>query len=77
MDEKEELARQRFMLLNIMRLMGVACLLVGVANIGGKLLPELAPWFGYALLAFGMIDVLLVPNILRKNWAKMDGGTDW
>jgi hypothetical protein len=73
MDEAEKLARQRFNTLNLIRFAGVACVFAGSANIGGKLLPDLAPWLGYVLLLNGAVDVLLVPALLKKNWAKSKG----
>lgn len=74
-DEKEELARKRFTALNITRFIGVASAMAGAANIGGKLLPDLTPWLGYLLLLNGAADVLLIPALLKKGWAKADGKT--
>lgn len=73
MDAKEQLARQRFTTLNMVRFLGVACAFAGAANVGGKLLPEFAPWLGYFLLINGVADVFLVPPLLKKSWAVKDG----
>jgi hypothetical protein len=73
MEEKEKLARQRFTMLNFVRFLGVAFAFAGAANIGGKWLPEFAPWLGYFLLINGIADVFLIPALLKKNWAKSDG----
>jgi hypothetical protein len=72
MDEKEKLARQRFMMLNIIRFIGVACTFAGVANIAGKLFADLTPYLGYVLLLNGVVDVLLAPMLLKRAWANQD-----
>jgi hypothetical protein len=72
MDEAEQLARQRFRTLNIIRFIGVACAFAGAANIGGHLLPEFTPYLGYVLLLNAAVDVLLAPALLKKSWAKQD-----
>ena len=74
MDDKEKLARSRFGTLNMVRFMGIAFVFAGVANIGGKLLPGLTPWLGYLFLINGAVDVLLIPALLKKKWAKQDSG---
>jgi hypothetical protein len=73
MDDTEKLARQRFMTLNMVRIGGVVFLLLGAANVAGKFAPSIAPWFGYIFLINGIADILIIPNILRKSWAKTDG----
>lgn len=70
MDDSEILARKRFNILNIVRFMGVASALLGAANIGGKLLPDLAPWLGFVLMVNGAADVLIIPAVLKKKWAR-------
>ena len=73
MEDKEKLARQRFMTMNLVRIGGVVFMLLGAANVAGKFAPSLGPWLGYVLMANGIVDILLIPNILRKSWAKSDG----
>lgn len=72
MDDAEKLARQRFLTLNIIRFIGVACAFAGIANIAGKLLPEFSPYVGYVLLLNAAVDVLLAPAWLKKAWARQD-----
>jgi hypothetical protein len=72
MDEAEKLARQRFNTLNLVRFLGVASAFAGAANIGGKLLPDLAPWLGYFLLINGIADVFLIPALLKKSWTRQN-----
>lgn len=64
----EELARKRFMILNLVRFSALAFIFAGAANIGGKLLPELMPVLGYVLLVIGAVDFFLAPVLLKRLW---------
>lgn len=64
----EELAKKRFMILNLVRFSALAFIFAGAANIGGKLLPELMPVLGYVLLVIGTIDFFLAPVLLKRLW---------
>jgi hypothetical protein len=64
----EELAKKRFMILNLVRFSALAFIFAGAANIGGKLLPELTPTLGYVLLVIGAIDFFLAPVLLKRMW---------
>lgn len=70
MDEAEELARKRFMTLQLVRLSGVAIAMLGAVIISGRLidLPEL----GYAMLVIGALEFFLLPNMIAKNWRSTD-----
>ncbi len=68
----EEQARQRFMMLNLVRLTGVILSFIGIANIGGKLAPTLTPVLGIFLLVTGVVDFFLLPVLLKKAWQKQD-----
>ncbi len=68
----EEQAKTRFMLLNLVRLIAIAMVFAGIANIGGKLWPAFTPVLGYALLAIGAADFFLAPVLLKKLWNKQD-----
>ena len=70
MDEAEELARARFMKLQLIRLGGVAMAMLGAVIISGRLidLPEL----GYVLLVLGALEFFLLPNLVAKNWRSPD-----
>jgi hypothetical protein len=72
-DEREALAKKRFNTLNLVRFLGAASAFAGAANIGGKLLPDFTPWLGYVLLLNGIVDVFLVPLVLKRAWVKQDG----
>ncbi len=70
MDDAEILARKRFNILNMVRFFGVATAFLGAANVGGKILPDFAPWLGFVLIVNGAVDVLLLPALLKKKWAR-------
>lgn len=63
----EDLARQRFFVLQAMRLTGAVFALIGLLVIAGKidLLPQ---WAGGVLFAMGMVEMLIVPPILARRW---------
>jgi ABC-type uncharacterized transport system permease subunit len=64
----EEEAKKRFMILNVVRFTAIAIVFAGIANIGGKLLPDLSPFLGYALLIAGVIDFFVAPMLLKRIW---------
>ncbi len=71
-DEKEEQAKGRFVVLNVMRLMALVMILFGIANALGRLLPEFTPWLGYVFIALGMFEFFFLPNIVSKGWRSKD-----
>jgi hypothetical protein len=63
----DALAKRRFMVINLLRLSGVAMVIAGLAVVnGGIALPEVA---GYVLIAVGMIDTFLAPTLLARAWS--------
>jgi hypothetical protein len=68
----EDVARKRFMILNLVRFSALAFIFAGAANIGSKLLPDLTPTLGYILLVIGAIDFFLAPVILKQMWRTPD-----
>ena len=72
MNEAEELARKRFMVLNLVRFTAVAVIFAAAANIAGKLLPEFTPTLGYVLLVVGAVDFFLAPVLLKRAWRTPD-----
>jgi hypothetical protein len=64
----EELAKKRFMILNLVRFSALAFIFAGAANIGGKLLPDLTPTLGYILLVIGAVDFFLAPVMFKRMW---------
>ena len=68
----EDQARQRFMVMNLMRIFALVLVALGIANIAGRLLPDFSPILGYVLLIAGALDFFLVPIILKKHWQTPD-----
>jgi len=65
-EQTEALAKQRFMLLNVVRLMGLAMVLVGIAITQGAI--DLPFAVGVVLAIFGLLEFFLMPNIIAKSW---------
>lgn len=63
----EDKARQRFLILSLIRLSGVVLAIFGIAIVAGKVDLPLAA--GYVLIAAGAIDSLVLPAVLMKAWA--------
>lgn len=59
-------ARARFFILQMVRMAGVAMVLVGLAITQGAI--DLPPAIGVVLIGIGFIDVFFVPRILAKRW---------
>ena len=72
MNDADELARKRFMILNLVRFGSIAIIFAALANIAGKLLPELSPVLGYVLLVTGAVDFFLAPFLLKRAWRTPD-----
>jgi hypothetical protein len=68
----EDLAKRRFLTLQVLRLVALALVMLGAGNIKGKLLPGLSPYLGFALLVFGAVDFFLLPMLLKRIWQKTD-----
>jgi len=65
-DPDEARARQRFIVLNLLRFSAIALVLFGIwiAERSGFEPREL----GYVLVALGLVEFFLVPNLLRRAW---------
>ena len=68
MSNSEDLARNRFMLISLARFGAIAMVMVGIANMAGKLLPDLKPWFGYFLFFLGVGGFYMLPVMLKRRW---------
>jgi hypothetical protein len=68
----EDQAKQRFLVLNLVRLLALLLVMAGVANIAGRFLAELSPLLGYALLVFGAADFFAAPILLKRIWQDRD-----
>ncbi|MEY4239139.1 MAG: hypothetical protein RL339_1740 [Pseudomonadota bacterium] len=66
MSDNDTLARNRFIVIQIVRLGGVAMVLVGLMVMTGKLdWPREA---GFVLAAVGLLEALLAPLLLSRKW---------
>lgn len=69
-DMNEDPAKLGFMILQFMRISGVAFAVVGAAIIAGKI--HLPPQIGVGLAAFGVVESLLLPALLVRKWKSRD-----
>lgn len=60
-------AAARFAVIQVMRLAGVAMVVLGMLVATGRL-PQLPAWSGYLLLVLGLADVFIVPTLLARRW---------
>ncbi len=59
-------AKGRFLIIQALRWSGLALVMAGLLVINGKLdLPEIT---GYAMLAAGLLDALVMPGVLARKW---------
>jgi hypothetical protein len=65
-DSSEQVAKARFMALQMMRLSGIALVVFGLLVINGKL--SLPVFMGYVMLAVGVVDALVLPSVLSRMW---------
>lgn len=70
MTEDDKLARNRLVMLNLVRLSGLAMVLIGIAIHFGKIAsPE---WVAYVFTAMGLVDFFFMPNLVARNWRTRD-----
>jgi hypothetical protein len=62
----EDLAKQRFLILNLARLSGLGLTLFGLLIIVGKV--DIPVFAGYVIFVAGMFDMLIVPLLLTRAW---------
>ncbi|KTR82104.1 hypothetical protein GGR39_001077 [Novosphingobium fluoreni] len=62
-------ARGRFFLIQLVRLAGVGCVLMGLLASNGRLANGAVPtWAGYLLLIIGLVGVFVIPTALARKW---------
>ncbi len=59
-------AKLGFMVLQFMRMSGVAFAVFGAAIMAGKV--QLPPQIGLGLVVFGVIEALVLPTLLARKW---------
>ena len=62
----DEVARARWLAISVLRLGGVAMVVVGILAV--QRVFEFPAIAGYALIAVGLLDVFLVPQFLARKW---------
>jgi len=72
--ESETTAKQRFIILNILRFSGVIIVMMGLAISVGRLFPDFPPFLGYLFVVLGMFEFFLLPILLARSWKKKDAG---
>ena len=68
MDDRpsDDVARNRWMVINALRVGGVAMVLVGLMIVRQVIAVD--AWAGYVIGAVGLADVFLVPLMLARKW---------
>ena len=66
MNEADQLARQRLIVMNVVRLSGVVLAMIGLAGIAGKL--SIGRDIGAFLFLIGMFEALFMPTFLARRW---------
>jgi membrane protein implicated in regulation of membrane protease activity len=70
---REDAAHKRLLLYSLVRLVGVAIFLAGIAIIYTNLVrPGGWPQLGAIVAIIGVIDALLAPRLLKRGWDKAD-----
>lgn len=67
MDDAERIARRRFFTIGAIRLGGAVTIALAVAIAFGRI-PAVPEVVGYGLLLIGVIEMILLPQILVKRW---------
>ncbi len=65
--EEDARAKGRFMVINLMRIGGIAMILMGIAVLQRMI--SLPDWTGYLLIVLGMMETFLVPTLLARVWS--------
>jgi membrane protein YdbS with pleckstrin-like domain len=62
----DDVARNRFIIINLVRLSGVVMVLASMLILANAIEGSYA--FGYVLLAAGLVDIFVVPQLLARKW---------
>ena len=64
--QAEDVAKGRFLIMSLSRLMGVVMVMVGVLIVNGNI--EWPAFAGYVLIATGLVEIFVIPLVLAKRW---------
>jgi hypothetical protein len=71
--DDEDLWKRRFLVFALIRLAGLATIFLGIAIAYSNLLREGGwPAVGLIVAIMGLIDAVLAPRLLRKQWERED-----
>ena len=62
----EDQARNRYMIIQLARIVGVALVIVGILVVRGRIAVD--PAIGYVLVVAGLIDTFAAPLFLARKW---------
>ena len=65
-DEDDALARNRYMIIQMLRIFGVALVIGGILIVRGKI--ALDPMIGYVFIVVGLLDAFGTPLFLARQW---------
>lgn len=60
------LERNRFVVINVIRLSGAALILIGILIVNGAI--DLPRVVGYVFIPLGLVEVFLMPLVLARKW---------
>lgn len=66
MNQDPDPAIARFFVIQAMRWIGLALVIVGLLIVLRKI--DVVKEAGYALVVFGLVDALIVPGLLARRW---------
>ncbi|WP_232494113.1 hypothetical protein [Novosphingobium kaempferiae] len=67
-DSGHDPAMARFAIINLVRIAGVACIVLGILIATDRILAGLPDWIAYILIANGLVDAFVIPVILVRKW---------
>ena len=65
-EDDEAQARNRYMIIQVLRIFGVALVIGGILIVRGKI--NLDPIVGYAFIVVGLLDAFGTPLFLARQW---------
>jgi hypothetical protein len=69
-DRQSDPAAARWMVIQVVRAVGVATVLAGLLHTAGRIpaLADVPRWFGYVLVGVGFAEAFLLPQLLARRW---------
>jgi ABC-type multidrug transport system permease subunit len=58
----------RFAVINMTRISGVGCVILGLLMANGRMFPDWPTWIAYVLIANGLVDVFVLPVLMARKW---------